>query len=376
MTDDLIAYLMDDLSPERRAAVDAKLESDVVWRWELQRLRECMATTNAVESSSEAPAAAADPLESSHVDLDPPLDLVQKTCCFVEDSASGKFKIENKRPRQPAKLSPAACSGGGKSWSLADVTVGVGVLLILAALIMPAIQNSRSAARSNQCIDNLRTLGAGTEVYAGINRGLLPMVRRGEPSLVYLTRLVDGGVFTPEQALAISVCPDSQSAVQRFAGNSLGRLPSTAELTRTTGAALRQMVDGARVDYAFPVGHFNDAHEVEPIPFRPSAEQPLITDAPEIGPMTIRARSHGGRTQNVLSTAGCVKSYALCVLPGEDARMRSVHLNDAGLPAAGETPDDVFLAPPDYGPDGPVALGGSSNVKVRLQFIFVPLQPQ
>jgi anti-sigma factor RsiW len=54
MTDDLIAYLMDDLSPERRAEVDAKLESDVVWRWELDRLRECMVASGDVAPCSES----------------------------------------------------------------------------------------------------------------------------------------------------------------------------------------------------------------------------------------------------------------------------------------------------------------------------------
>lgn len=372
MTDDLVAYLLDDLSPERRAEVDAKLETDVVWRWELDRLRECMAASGDIRQCAESAAAAPNALEASHVDLEPPVDLVQKTCCFVEDSASGKFKIEKKRCKKKAAFSAETCHSGGRSWSLADITVGAGVLLILAALIMPAIQESQAASRRGTCAFNLRGLGMASGKYAELNNGLLPEVQPGQPAVYYLTRMVERGVLTEAEALEVGSCPDSEEARRRSEEKLKLHVPTTSELALATGDELLQLIAMSGMSYAVPVGYFDDNGRHHPSKFTPHSERPMIADAPVIGPMGIRPASHGGCTQNVLSEAGCVKLYSVCVLPGEDARVRDIHLNDEGIPAAGNSPDDLFLAPPSYGPDGPIVSGPAKSIRVQLRF-FVPL---
>lgn len=385
MTDDLIAYLMDDLSPERRAEVDAKLETDVVWRWELQRLRECMTAAdgdasscgNAAPAPCESAASALATIDESSihdskVDVEPPRDLVKKTCCFVEDSASGKFKVEKKRcSKKKVAFSAEAAGACKRPWSLADVTVASGVGLILAALILPAIQNSRAAARTDLCANNMRGLGMGYESLAQRNGGFFPAVKRGEPTLISFARVIDAMGVSPSDALTITACPDSIEAQQRFELGSQSRLPSTIELAGATGQELLKLIALASVSYAAPVGYFNDEGEVQPLKFNPSAEQPLITDAPIIGPNAIRPNSHGGCRQNVLSTSGCVKPYTVCVLSQEDKRMRDIHLNDADMPAAGNSPDDIFLAPPNYGPEGPVGAGNGTKDQVEIIFFRV-----
>lgn len=382
MTDDLIAYLMDDLSPERRAEVDAKLETDVVWRWELQRLRECMTAddgdANACGDAEPAPPESAasalaavneSSIHDSKVDVEPPRDLVKKTCCFVEDSASGKFKVEKKRcSKKKAAFTAEAAGACKRSWSLADVTVAGGVGLILAALILPAVQNSRAAARTDLCANNMRGLGMAFENYAQRHNGYMPVVNRGEPAIFSLTRMVDAGVMTADEAYATSACPDSREAQERFEDGALSRLPTTMELTNATGIQLLNLIALANVSYAMPVGYFNAAGEVQPLKFNPGAEQPLITDAPIIGPNALRSNSHGGCRQNVLSTAGCVTPYSVCILSQEDQRMRDIHMNDAGVPAAGSRPDDIFLAPANFGPEGPVGTGNVTRVQVQIRF--------
>ncbi len=372
MTDDLIAYLMDDLSPERRAEVDAKLATDVVWRWELDRLRECMAASGDIEQCVETSAAAPDASESSDVDLEPPVDLVKKTCCFVEDSASGKFKVQEKRCKKKATFSAETCQSGGRSWSLADVTVGAGVLLILAALIMPAVQQSQTASRRGTCAFNLRGLGMATEKYADLNNGLLPEVLPGQPAVYYLTRMVEGGVLTEAEALEVGACPDSDAARRRSEEKLKLRVPTSQELAMATGDELLRLIAGSGMSFAVPVGYFDEKGQHHRSKFTAHSERPMIADAPVIGPMGIRPVSHGGCTQNVLSEAGCVKPYSVCVLPGEDARVRDIHLNDEGIPAAGNSPDDLFLAPPNYGPDGPIASGQAKSIRMQVLF-FLPL---
>jgi hypothetical protein len=374
MTEDLIAYLMDDLSPERRAEVDAKLATDVVWRWELQRLRECMTAAgdatscgDATTATSASATSASAAIDESSVDIEPPRDLVKKTCCFVEDSASGKFKVEKKRcSKKQAAFTAEAAGACRRSWSLADVTVASGVGLILAALILPAVQNSRAAARNDLCANNMRGLGMGIESSAQRNGGFITAVKRGEPTLMSFTRVIDAMGLSPSDALTITACPDSIEAQQRFELGSQSRLPSTSELAGVTGQELLKLIALASVSYAAPVGYFNDEGEIQPLKFNPGAEQPLITDAPIIGPNAIRPNSHGGCRQNVLSTSGCVKPYTLCVLSQEDQRMRDIHLNDAGMPAAGNSPDDIFLAPANFGPEGPIGAGGVKRIDLLL----------
>src|SRR5688572_20298550 len=72
MTDELVAYLMDDLPPERRAAVEEKLATDFEWQREKKRLEECLA-------------ACGDPCKCAE---EPPQDLVEKTCTLVESSGN------------------------------------------------------------------------------------------------------------------------------------------------------------------------------------------------------------------------------------------------------------------------------------------------
>jgi hypothetical protein len=372
MTDDLVAYLLDDLSPERRAEVEAKLESDVVWRWELERLRECMAASGDIQQCAES-SPSSSPIAAEN---EPPVDLVKKTCCFVEDSASGKFKAEKRRCGAKAKpvLSGAACEGGGRRWSLADATIAAGVLLILAALVTPAIQQSRATARRFTCENNLRGWGLASEHYAQLNNGNLPTVLPGQPAAIYLTRLVDSGVVSEAEARELSACPDSPTAKSRFEGEVAFSIPTSDELTTATGAELYKLVTLMGITYAVPVGNFDQRGRHYPSRFTASAERPLAADAPAIGAMGISPVMHIGGTQNVLNEAGCVKPYVVGVLPAEDQRVRDLHLNDEGVPAAGTSPDDHFLALPMYGPDGPVVPGHPKSVRIRLQFV-TPIGP-
>ena len=92
MTDELVAYLLDDLCPERRAEVERRLGHDAEWQREFERLKECFAETG-------DPAKCAD---------EPPQDLVTRTCCMVE-------KVDRHRQTRCA---------GGAAMSAAVATCG------------------------------------------------------------------------------------------------------------------------------------------------------------------------------------------------------------------------------------------------------------
>lgn len=373
MTDDLLAYLLDDLSPERRAEVDAKLATDVVWRWELERLRECLAASGALDQCATPPAAAEpDALEASHPDLEPPIDLVQKTCCFVEDSASGKFKIEKKRCQQQRVMSAADCEGGNRGWSLADVTVGAGILLILAALILPAVQHSRDAARSNVCGTKMKAIHVALENHA-INRGGLPELSSSDPTAMLIAQLVAAGFMSQADAAEVVTCPNSPQA-QRL--NDLKfkiRVPAPQELRAATGQELLQLIAGINLSYAFRLGYRDANGDYRQVQMR-DLDSPMMADAPAATATGLQPVNHGCR-QNILMKSGSVRTLDATVLPANDADFQSLFWNNEGEQAAGSNEDDVVLATPYGSGDGPLNLSLPKVRPAHLQVLCIEFRP-
>ena len=59
-------------------------------------------------------------------------------------------------------------------FTLVELLVVVGIVVILVALMMPALGRAREQARRVQCASNLRQVTIATLAYAGANRGTMP----------------------------------------------------------------------------------------------------------------------------------------------------------------------------------------------------------
>ena len=59
-------------------------------------------------------------------------------------------------------------------WTLIELLVVVGIVFLLVAFLLPAVQNAREAARTTQCRSNLRQWGTALTQYAEANRCLPP----------------------------------------------------------------------------------------------------------------------------------------------------------------------------------------------------------
>jgi len=62
----------------------------------------------------------------------------------------------------------------GKSFTLIELLVVVAIIAVLVAILLPAFQQARDAARSTGCRSNLRQIGVAIGYYTDDNRGFMP----------------------------------------------------------------------------------------------------------------------------------------------------------------------------------------------------------
>jgi prepilin-type N-terminal cleavage/methylation domain-containing protein len=71
------------------------------------------------------------------------------------------------------------CSGGSRrGFTLVELLVVVGVIAVLVAILLPALNRARESANALKCLSNLRQCGTALSMYLNDNKGWFPYVAR------------------------------------------------------------------------------------------------------------------------------------------------------------------------------------------------------
>lgn len=334
MREKLLGYLLGDLDPEQTAAVEAELERDSDLAAEVERLRQCVEGPR----QSTSPAAADQPAA--------PSGLADRTAESVSMLAT---ELAGGTAEPPSRRS---------SFSLLDAAVAIGVVVAVAMMLVPALQQSRESSRQTICRNNLREIGLALHGYAADHAGFFPKPPPNANAGSFAITLADTGHLDRRRLAELVVCPGSPEARAVAGGELRVRIPTYDELESADGATLEELRRVMALNVAYRLPYRNDQGLV-PIRDQHKYRQPLLSDAPSIVDGRWRSLNHSGHGVNVLYQDGSARYH---VDFREPVRQDHFFVNADGVLAMPTSPEDAVLARSEYVPQP-----AEPSLRVRAQ---------
>ncbi len=182
-------------------------------------------------------------------------------------------------PRGVSAVASARVAG----FSLIELLVVIGIITLLVAITIPAVNSARLTARTTTCLSNVRQVGVMLNAYLVTSNGVMPTLHNREDKATPLPAM-DTALVRPGEGTAVFRCPADAKGIFDVSGSSY---------------LWNFLVNGQKVESMFSLIGGRDASKI-----------PLVSDKegwhPEIRDklVVLYADGHASRTLSFLADLG------------------------------------------------------------------------
>lgn len=322
---DLLGYMLGALDSDEHRQIEDQIELDPEFKEELHELRSQVALLDDLEPPGP-----------------PPAGLARRTCEYIAALPGTRFESSGPAPQPKSDLArksrrrwftenSSETNGLGRKSVMNFVMVAV-VLMLMAAIALPVLNNSRFNTRVLACQDNLRTVGMGLLEHAD-NSGGKYISMPAEGNLAF------AGVYAPK-LLEAGYVEDASAFMCAGVNNAIGReIPTIDELLEADKYSLVARQKKAGGDFAYIMGQLkNGVYDTGSNQNRPGYI--VLADNPSVKLPGRGSNNHGGYGQNVFFEDGRIQFLEAPEFNGD-----AIYENDWGGVGPGAHPDDIVLVP-------------------------------